>query len=131
MRKVRILVAEDDADDRFIFDNFLGDRIDIEIMPFAENGLDVFDILKNIHETDSLPDIIILDHNMPKMNGKQTLEQLKSNESYSGIPVFIYSTYADAQLINTCTTSGAVMVVTKPITKEGYEELMNNILSSY
>lgn len=121
-------MAEDDADDRFIFGNFLGSRRDIEILPFAENGLDVFNILKGI--PDRLPDIIILDHNMPKMSGKQTLERLKSKDQYAHIPVFVYSTYADIELINSCMASGALMVVTKPITKEGYEELMDNLLNT-
>jgi hypothetical protein len=44
--------------------------------------------------------------------------------------VFIYSTYADTQLIDTCAASGALMIVSKPITKKGYEELMDSILDS-
>jgi CheY-like chemotaxis protein len=130
MRKMRVLVAEDDADDRFIFDNFLGKRADIEILPFAENGLDVFSLLELMQRQGNLPDMIILDHNMPKMNGRQTLEQLKTIEHYADIPVFVYSTYADTQLIDTCTLSGATMVVSKPITNEGYQELMDNFLEA-
>lgn len=128
-RKVQILLAEDDADDRFIFDNFLGGRTDIEILPYAENGNDVFDFLNGLKKDEPLPDIIILDHNMPKMNGRQTLEQLKENERYAQIPVFIYSTYADTQLVDSCTQSGALRVATKPVTEIGYQNLLDDFLS--
>lgn len=128
MRRMKILLAEDDVDDRFIFENFLGSRSDIELLPYAENGLEVFSFLDAVPSQDTLPDMIIMDHNMPKMSGLQALEQLKQTERYAHIPVFIYSTYADTQLIETCTASGATMVVTKPLNNKGYQDLLDSFL---
>ena len=98
MIRRRLLLAEDDADDRDIFKDFLKDRQDILLLPFVENGIEVFAFLDSINNVDLLPDLLILDHNMPKLNGKQTLELLKSSNKYVHIPVVIYSTYADDNL---------------------------------
>ena len=130
MKKLKILVAEDDADDRFIFHNFLSERTDIDILRYVENGLEVFSFLNSMQTPDALPDVILLDHNMPKMNGRQTLEKLKQAERYADIPVFIYSTYADTQLINNCLASGAIKVVSKPLDSEGYNELMDELIGA-
>ena len=127
MVKRRILLADDDAEDRVIFHEYLGDRGDITLLPFAENGVEVFNFLETA-EGDNLPDIIILDQNMPKMNGRQTLEQLKTSGKYAGITVFVYSTYIDKTLVEYCKNLGAASVVTKPITRNEYHALMDNCI---
>ncbi|MEO5979317.1 MAG: hypothetical protein ABIS36_10990, partial [Chryseolinea sp.] len=50
----------------------------------------------------------VLDQNMPRMNGKQTLSFMKSHEIFSRIPAVIYSTYTDRNLIMGCTQLGAI-----------------------
>jgi len=130
MIRRRLLLAEDDADDRDIFKDFLKDRQDILLLPFVENGIEVFAFLDSINNVDLLPDLLILDHNMPKLNGKQTLELLKSSNKYVHIPVVIYSTYADEQLTDICTKSGAIMVVSKPLTQAGYHLLIDECLKT-
>jgi len=130
MNKFTVLLAEDDDDDRNIFRDFLNGRTDIALMPFAENGVEAIAALDSIKSDDNLPSFVILDHNMPKLNGKQTLKLLKSIPRYTHIPVFIYSTYADAQLIENCITAGAVMVFSKPFTKDGYHEMIDAFVAA-
>jgi len=121
----RVLLAEDDIDDQDIFRNFLEHRSDLNIMPIAENGEELRDMLELIKEDALLPDIVILDQNMPRCNGLQTLKMLKSTERYAHIPVFVYSTHADHRLRTECIAYGAFDIITKPISQQGYEEMID------
>src|SRR4051794_6979293 len=99
MTRKRILIAEDDDDDRDLFYYFLQGRGDIVLMPIVGDGVELMETLDKITDDNELPDIIILDHNMPKRNGLQTLQILKNTSQYATIPVMVYSTYLDQKLI--------------------------------
>ena len=94
-------MAEDDEDDQIFFYDFLRGRNDIALLPIAADGAVLFEILQRIHKHADLPDLILLDQNMPKINGLQALRMLKSNSRYAHIPVGIYSTYTDERGIQT------------------------------
>jgi CheY-like chemotaxis protein len=126
----KILIAEDDVDDRDLLTAFLSDRKDIVLMPMVENGVEIIEALDKIKVTTSLPDMIVLDHNMPKRNGLQTLKLLKSTDQYSSIPVMVYSTYIDDSLEKLCAANGAAIITTKPFTKKGYHEMIDEFLSA-
>ena len=128
MKKLKVLLAEDDPDDQQLFSVFLNDRNDIQLMQFAENGVELMNILNS--ENAELPDMIILDQNMPKMNGLQTVKALKANEHLKNIPVMFYSTFADRQLTDTCKQFGAEAVLSKPVTKEGYSKMMDSFIAA-
>lgn len=124
----KVLLVEDDSDDRLLFQTFFAHRKDIFLLPPVTNGLEMIEYLHSIPTPKDLPDLIVLDQNMPKMNGKQTLTFLKSSEQYSKIPVVIYSTYTDNTLVVDCKKLGADMVAVKPIDDEGYQKMMDDFL---
>ena len=126
----KILLAEDDTDDQSLFIEFLQEREDIVVLPVAENGVELFDFLQKVDEDTFLPDLIILDQNMPKRNGLQTLALLKENMRFRDIPVVIYSTYADRQLRDVGLEKGAGLVLPKPVSREGYLEMIDTILKT-
>lgn len=128
MAKKRILLADDDADDRSIFEQILMEKKDVELLATVENGLEVIDYLKVVPDNGALPDLIILDHNMPRMNGKQTLGFLKSSDRYLHIPVVIYSTYSDNKLMDECASLGASLVTSKPSGYNEYRDMINLFL---
>lgn len=128
MTKKKILLADDDADDRSIFEQILLETKEVELLATVENGLEVIDFLKVVADKDHLPDLIILDHNMPRMNGKQTLGYLKSTDRYLHIPVVIYSTYSDNKLTDECAILGASMVASKPAGYDEYKDMINRFL---
>ncbi len=128
--KHKILLAEDDSDDAFFFFDFLSNRPDVDLLPSVTNGVEVIDYLDGIGSSDDLPDVIVLDQNMPKLSGKETLESIKSNAKYGNIAVAIYSTYVGPQLVDECLQLGAAIVETKPATKEGYNKMMDAILEA-
>jgi CheY-like chemotaxis protein len=127
MLKKSVLLADDDIDDREMFEEILADNHQVELIGSVENGQELLSFLTS-KEKSHLPDLIVLDHNMPKMNGIQTLEALKKNDHYQHIPVVIFSTYCDNKLMTECTTLGAAMVFTKPSSFDEYEQMINAFL---
>ncbi len=124
------MLAEDDLDDQALFREFLQHRTDITMMPVAENGVVLLEYLENIRQENNLPDLIILDQNMPKMNGLKTLQALKETDRYAHITVVIYSTYTDPELIRNGFGMGAARILPKPISKAGYEEMIDDFLKA-
>lgn len=125
-----VLFADDDADERSLFENIYQNRKDIFLLPSLLNGSDVVNKLSALNDSE-LPDLIILDQNMPLMTGKQTLSFIKSNERLARIPVCICSTYADDQLVEDCVRLGAYKVSSKPITDAEYQIMMDGFLNYF
>jgi len=127
MMTKKILLAEDDIDDREFFHDFLCNRKDIELLPIVENGDEIIQYLEGLSDVTSLPDVIILDQNMPKRSGLKTLQYLKENERYNHINVVIYSTFADENLTEKSFSLGANSVITKPTNMEGYHKMIDEV----
>jgi CheY-like chemotaxis protein len=128
MTITRVVLVEDDPDDKDMFYAFFSSRKDLELLPALSNGVELVEYLQGLPAGERLPDLIILDQNMPMMNGRQTLAFLKAHELFSKIVTVVYSTYADSNLILTCKELGAAMVAVKPIQEDGYQKMMDNFL---
>src|ERR1700761_5358345 len=123
----KILLVDDDADDRQIFQEILND-IDPEAgVVIAENGLEMVALLDKMAD-DDLPDMIILDQNMPKMTGKESLVFLKESPRYGHISTIVYSTYQVRDFYEECLDLGAQDVVAKPDTMQSYREMVEQFL---
>lgn len=114
MSDFRILVTDDDEDDyALILQAFL----ELELKHRVENIKDGNQLLAYLAQAadsgDKLPDLVLLDVNMPMMNGIQVLEQLRENHLYMHIPVIMYSTSASAGEKSRCMELGASAFVTK------------------
>ena len=82
-------MIDDDQDDREIFQEAIAISYPgIEVV-FARDGVDALEILDR---NNTLPDVIFLDYNMPRMNGVQCLKELKGMDRTSSIPVIMYTT---------------------------------------
>jgi CheY-like chemotaxis protein len=106
-----VLIIDDDDDDIEMFCEVLTDISDSIACNSATNGHEALELLQNSHP---LPDFIFLDLNMPRMNGKQCLVQLKKNEKFSSIPVVIYSTSKSEADREETQQLGSAHFVTKP-----------------
>lgn len=105
-----ILVVDDDVEDLEFFGQAV-QELDPEINCVeAYNGLEALKVLKR---NSFLPDYIFLDINMPLMNGRKCLEEIRSNEVFRDIPVIIYSTTSDQSQIEEFRQLGAGFL-TKP-----------------
>lgn len=126
----KIVLVDDDADDRQIFEEVI-QGIDPEVVVVtAENGLEMVALLDKITD-DDLPDMIILDQNMPKMTGKESLIFLKESERYRNISTIVYSTYQVKDFYQECLELGAQDVVAKPDSLQAYREMIEQFLVAH
>lgn len=126
----KIVLVDDDADDRQIFEEILREVDPEAEVVTAENGLEMVALLEKMTD-DELPDMIILDQNMPKMTGKESLIFLKESERYRHIPDIIYSTYQVKDFYQDCLELGAQDVVAKPDTLQAYREMIEQFLVAH
>lgn len=105
-----ILIVDDDAEDIELFGQAVNEVDSSITCVEAYNGLEALKILKR---NSFLPDYIFLDINMPLMNGRRCLEEIKKDDVYKHIPVIIYSTTNDVRQIEECKELGADFL-TKP-----------------
>lgn len=113
MKKNTILWADDDTDDLMLMKEILSknDR-DYEIVE-VRNGKDALEFLENSYNTSNLPCLIILDINMPILDGKETLSIIKKSEKYSTIPVVVFTT-SNSELDKLFCKRFQVDMITKP-----------------
>jgi CheY-like chemotaxis protein len=118
---VKILLADDDLDDRYIIQDAFN-AINLSHIPFlVEDGEKVLEHLAKIHNDEgTLPSLVVLDLNMPRLSGTQTLRELKSIEHYKDIPVIIFSSSLNVIEMHECRQLGALSYMVKPFTYEEY-----------
>lgn len=113
-----ILVIDDDTDDRALVAEAIREIDPSVICYLADGGNEGLNTLAAMGN--SFSDLILLDINMPLMNGWECLAQLKEHTDYSSIPVIMYSTSAHIREKESARRSGALELVAKPF---GYTEL--------
>ena len=112
MKKLLIYLIDDDSDDREIFNIALNDINKSIKCLTANNAVEALKYLQS--DPDLNPDYIFLDLNMPLMNGRQFLEEIRNYTHLAEIPVVILSTSGDAQTIRETIAMGARHFITKP-----------------
>ncbi len=116
-----ILYADDGEDDKAILVEMMR-RINPAInVVTTENGLQAIKFLEELSDKKTLPACIVLDMNMPIMNGIQALEIIKTSLIYKSIPVFLFSTSSNPSDVATTSKLGAEAFITKPY---GQKELL-------
>lgn len=113
---IRVLLADDDQDDRYLFDR------ELKLLPFntqlttAEDGEKLMNYLEN--SVNNLPDILFLDHNMPRKNGAECLQEIKAHPKLKVLPVIMYSTYVHDDLADVFYKNAAHYYLRKTDQKE-------------
>jgi CheY-like chemotaxis protein len=119
MRKhYQILVVDDDREDQLMLAEYFQECGIEDTVYFTENGQKALDYLEAITDDDQLPGLVILDLNMPIMNGTQTLIHIKQTLRFRHIPVIIFSTSENETERRKCMSSGAIEYMVKPLTFE-------------
>lgn len=126
LNKTKILLVEDNPADVQLTQLTVSDLTDsIEVIPFP-NGLELLQYMK----TNPLQDInlILLDLNMPRMGGIETLQHLNKQEAFQRIPVVIFTSSAHREDIQTCYQLGANAYVNKPVDYDLFIKAIRSIL---
>ena len=130
--RVPVLVVDDDEDDRTLIEKAL--RISGILNPIylLEDGKELMDYLSrtgkySAPESSPEPGIILLDLNMPRIDGRTVLLLLKKSEAYQQIPVVILTTSNDLGDIQETYRRGANVYFTKPNDFDGLKNLMETV----
>ena len=106
----KVLIIDDREFDRILYKEYLGSAN--YIFSELEDGELAMDHLKEF-----LPDIILLDWQMPKMGGLETLKTLSKNKVYSNIPIIIITGLQDKSVLEEAFDYGSVDFLNKPVDK--------------
>ena len=106
-----ILLIDDDEDDREMFQMAINAVSNAAAFIALDNATEA---LRKLKDNILQPNVIFLDLNMPKMNGRQFLGRIKKDDELKNIPVFIYSTFSDDETIRELKELGAMDFISKP-----------------
>jgi CheY-like chemotaxis protein len=126
---VTILMADDDRDDCLLVkDAFVESRL-VNDLRFVEDGEELMDYLYHRGkyapiDSSPRPGLILLDLNMPRKDGREALEEIKSDSDLRGIPVVVLTTSKQEEDILRSYDVGANSYITKPVTFRGLVDVM-------
>lgn len=122
-----VLYADDDTDDKDWVSEACA-AIDTPLsLIFVENGRQVLDYLVQT-TPEQFPALIVLDLNMPELDGRQTLRKLKTHPLYQGIPVAIVTTSTNRMDRDVCHQLGATLFLTKPDTHTEWQNVIQHFI---
>lgn len=111
-KDLNILLADDDTDDCIFFKEVLDELL---IKTHLETVNDGEQLMIYLAETSrELIDVLFLDINMPRKNGFECLAEIKQNEKLKDLPVIIFSTSYEQEVVNSLHESGAHYFIRKP-----------------
>jgi CheY-like chemotaxis protein len=124
--ELKILLAEDDPDDQQFFIEALRELHPKQYAVAAVyTGREALDYL----QAGNSPDLIVLDLNMPLMDGYQVLKTLKSSASYQSIPAFVLTTSSEKHEGLRCRELGCSGFYTKPLSLRELTHIVDDMLS--
>jgi len=129
MKDVEVLLVEDDPGDvELIREGLNGAKIFINLH-VIDDGIKAMKYLRREgpYRAASKPDLIILDLNLPKKDGKDVLHEVKNDERLKSIPVVVLTTSASEEDVNRCYELGANCCITKPIGLEEFLKIVKSI----
>lgn len=111
-----ILVAEDDADDRVLLADAFAESGVVVALDFVADGVELMQrlALRDADVNLGLPDLVLLDLNMPRMDGREALRAIREHERLRHLPVIILTTSKAELDIRVSYQLGANSYVTKP-----------------
>ena len=121
----KILYADDDPDDKsWVLEACKA--IDLVLtIDFVENGREVLHYLNQLSGNE-MPALIVLDLNMPELDGRQTLQRIKADDLYKNIPVLIVTTSSNKVDMEMCKRLGAALYLVKPDTHKEWQYIVEH-----
>ena len=124
--QLHLLLADDDAEDREMFQEALGMINSSLKLTEIEDGKKLMDWLAQARN--NLPDLLFLDINMPLKNGHDCLAEIKNDPQLQSLPVFIYSTSINPTYVDSLYNNGAHFYIKKPASFQHIVEVIERML---
>ncbi len=125
---IQLLLADDDKDDCDLFRDALAELQVDASLDTVHDGEQLMQLLSN--KKNALPQVLFLDLNMPRKNGFECLSEIKKNEVLKALPVIIFSTSYDKDIVNMLYTNGAHYYISKPNEFDKLKNVIQTALSS-
>lgn len=127
LKQLNILLADDDMDDCIFFKKALEELVIPTHLITVHDGEQLMNLL--INETNELPSILFLDINMPRKNGFECLCEIKLNNKLKRLPVIVFSTSFEQEVVNSLYKNGAQYFIRKPSDFLKFKEIIQQALA--
>ena len=127
LKQLNILLADDDVDDSLFFKAALeGSSLSANFTTVSD-GERLMHLLTN--GTEELPDVLFLDLNMPRKNGFECLSEIKQNSKLKLLPVIVFSTSLEQEVVNQLYQNGALYFIRKPPHFTQFKKIILQVLT--
>lgn len=132
MKLKTVLMAEDDEDDRMLLRKAFSHRFEKSILHCVEDGVELMKYLRkdapyNDESKYPWPQLVLLDLNMPKKDGRQVLREIKTDKELCKIPVIVLTTSRQQDDIENAYRLGSNSYITKPSSFEGLIDIAREL----
>ena len=129
-----ILVADDDEDDCWFVQDSLKENGWTGGLRFVHDGIELMDYLQRCEPNSNAlpcPDLILLDLNMPRKDGREVLREIKADPNLSPLPIIVLTTSNEKQDMELCAQLGVISFITKPAGYDEWVKVMGDIRASF
>lgn len=129
MEAIHILLVEDNEGDIMLIHEALHERLLVDKVSVVRDGRQAIDLLNEKVRMPSpeMPDLILLDVNLPKMNGQEVLKYIKMHDSLKQIPVIMLTTSSAENDVRQSYRNQANCYITKPEEADGLTQVVQGI----
>lgn len=124
------MLADDDPDDRLIIREAIKDFSGSIVISEVANGRELIDFVASKSDGENRPDVIILDINMPLMDGVDALKELKNAGLANDIAIYILSTMRNRERVKEAQELGVAGTISKPHTMKGFQQVVHEIITN-
>jgi len=126
--QIRILLADDDEDDRMLAKDALERGLLTNPIDEVTDGIELLDHLNGLLDREEpLPGLILLDLNMPRMDGREALARIRENDRLRRIPVVVLTTSKAEEDVYRTYDLGVNSFISKPVTFDGLVGVMSQL----
>ena len=123
-----ILCVDDDEDDLLFIRQVISAQDHAFLIEEANNGWEAMSFLQEALARDLLPCLVIMDMNMPRMDGRETIHRMKEHEQLARIPIVVFTTYSQAADKRYFESRG-IHFITKPFHYKDFTRQIIELLS--
>jgi len=127
MKSLNILLVEDNEGDILLTTEAFEESKIINIIEVIRDGKEAINFFNGLNNKEDIPDLVLLDINLPKMNGHEVLMYIKNNEKYKHIPVIMLTTSSSEKDILQSYKSHVNCYITKPVDVNDFMQAVTKI----
>jgi CheY-like chemotaxis protein len=127
LKHLNIFLADDDFDDCLFFKSIVDEFPLSTLLTEVHDGEQLMELLEN--NKNGLPDILFIDLNMPRKNGFECLVEIKTSAKWKALPVIMYSTSSEQNVIDRLYKNGAQHFIQKPSDFLQFQRVIHYVLT--